>query len=83
MNQDIGLKLFPNPVSSQLNVSVNSIREGTFLHLYDMQGRIALKHAIEEGDNVLDITELEQGIYIAKLMSENQTVAVRRVVVMK
>ncbi len=66
--------LYPNPVSSQLNVAVSSPVRGTVtLQVVDMTGRILSQQvkAIAEGSNTvsLNVAGLSNGSYILKVVN--------------
>jgi hypothetical protein len=65
---DIGLEIYPNPVSDFLYIK--SDQEIISLNIYDMQGRVQM--AINGGDNMceVDVRHLIKGTYIVKVITD-------------
>jgi len=73
---DLKYILFPNPVSSILNISITSeINENTNIILMDVSGKVVkvFSRRILEGDNTfeLPIYEISSGIYILRIQSNS------------
>lgn len=65
-----GLKIYPSPAKSYLNINTESFTEKEFI-LYDILGKIALKAKIT--NQSIDISSLKKGIYIAKITEGGKT----------
>jgi hypothetical protein len=65
---DIGLEIYPNPVSDFLYIKTD--QEIISLNIYDMQGRVQM--AINGGDNMceVDVRHLIKGTYIVKVITD-------------
>lgn len=68
-------KLFPNPVSNQLNVSINSLEDQALIvQVLDLTGRVVLssKSNASVGNNIIELptTELNSGMYIVEIISD-------------
>jgi hypothetical protein len=68
----IGLRLWPNPATSVVNISVNLLQAGDYrLSLHDLSGRLVWEsnQALSAGENLLNIpvAEMEAGLYFATL----------------
>ncbi|MDA8904333.1 T9SS type A sorting domain-containing protein [Flavobacteriaceae bacterium] len=64
-NQQLGLKIFPNPVSSgyvTLKTSVSGIKN---VELFDLNGKIVLKTSLNT--NTLNVGSINPGVYFIKL----------------
>lgn len=62
-NENSGFSLYPNPVLSELFISVSSI-ENTYISVYDMLGnRVHLARATEKNMK-LDVSTLPSGVYV-------------------
>lgn len=72
------LGLFPNPASHQLNIRWDeALHKDCIIAIYDLSGRIRLEKKVEAsqhtGESIpLDISNLEEGLYLVRLISDNQ-----------
>lgn len=68
------LKIFPNPVADELNIIYNS--QGALLssklNIYNCNGIIVKTLSLRDGLNIIDVTELSQGIYFISFINENK-----------
>lgn len=76
-NEIAGLKLYPSPAKSYLNISSDRITEKQ-LTLYDILGKIAL--TTRTTNQTIDISSLTKGVYIAKITEEGKT-STRKVII--
>ena len=67
----IGLKLYPNPVLSVLNVEVDSNFINQTYSIVDGLGRVVLSGILNEVDTAIDVEQLSKGIYYLKLSDSN------------
>lgn len=63
-----GLKVYPNPVRNQLNVELN---ESASIELYNVNGQLAKEYKISTGLKSIDVSDLERGVYLLRIWSEN------------
>ena len=76
IDQDLGVRLYPNPASEQLTIEFNKKREGKIkIEIGDLCGRIIMPSTIITSDNLtnIDISMLNQGIFLLKFVSEHST----------
>jgi hypothetical protein len=79
-------KVFPNPTNSVVNVecTMNNVQLGEAeIQVVDMYGklvRIVETHGRASLQGTIDISDLANGVYFVKLMAEDKTIAVRKVV---
>ena len=59
--EDLGVKIYPNPVEDQLSFS--SPAQGT-LTLYNSIGEMVLSIEIEQGENIINTESLQSGVFI-------------------
>ena len=65
--------VYPNPVSTEINISFpKNVAQAEFV-LYNVLGEIVLKTRISPLKNRLDISRLTSGMYIASIASDNKT----------
>ncbi len=64
-----GYEVYPNPLNNtqQLNVVIPST-EANFL-LFNLNGQLMLQESIQEGANIIDLIELNNGTYLIKIES--------------
>lgn len=70
------LIIYPNPCSYVLNLLAADAQ----LYLYDQLGNLVLSEAIVQRARI-DVSELEAGVYLLQLVSNNEVYATRKVVV--
>jgi len=64
-----GIKLYPNPVQSVLNIEIES-SEAT-VELFNAQGKSMLKFDLDKGSNQISLATFPTGIYYAKIGNES------------
>jgi hypothetical protein len=76
------IRIYPNPAEDHINISFSGVTKGKIrLEIYDMQGRrhnIITLHSNEV--NSIDITDLGQGIYFAKIFVDNNLIAIKKII---
>lgn len=71
------LRIYPNPTSDNINLSMQeSPKEELQLELYNISGQLVLEKRLPAFDKEhrINIQHLQLGIYLVKLVSENQVV---------
>ena len=63
-----GLKLYPNPVISILNVDNNLTNQP--YNIIDTLGKVILKGNLNEGNNSINVEKLSKGIYYLKVLDK-------------
>ncbi len=71
--QDIHFALYPNPVSTQINISFPKNAESADFTLYNILGERILQTNITTLKNSIDVSGLSSGMYIASITSNNKT----------
>jgi hypothetical protein len=72
--------IFPNPTSTNFNVSYNLPREDEIIiALFDMQGKLKLqkssgKQGAGEHQETLDLTSIDQGTYVCRISGLNNAI---------
>ncbi len=86
---DYGLKIFPNPASSQIQVDLSlpdyDPAISTEIVLVDISGEIVQKYAMLDFVSLakLDISKLASGVYGVQLRQQNRVLAVEKLVVVR
>ncbi|GAA4896838.1 hypothetical protein GCM10023311_21980 [Flaviramulus aquimarinus] len=70
--------IFPNPTKNILNIKLNTSNKA-IANLYDMSGRLVLKQKLQTEQSVIDIKDLNAGIYVLKIEAKNK-VATKRII---
>ena len=75
-----GLKVYPNPASEYIQIDLpKEFIYGT-IQIIDLSGRISLDKRISKANSTINISELETGIYLIKLI-ENSNVFTNRLII--
>lgn len=77
---DTEVKVFPNPVSDKLSVSVSQSFEKAHLFIFDQIGRLVFEQANIFSENIVDVSYLTNGIYFLRIISENGTITEKIIV---
>jgi len=72
-------EIFPNPFNECINVSINEI-EDSYIVVYDLLGNIRYYEKIYKCDQKINLTHLEKGVYIIKLIINRNNVYYEKVV---
>jgi surface protein len=67
----ISLKLYPNPVLSVLNVTVDSNFISQHYNIFDGLGRVVLYGSLNEVDTNINVEHLSKGVYYLKVSDSN------------
>ena len=71
---DNSLHLFPNPVSSFLNVNTSSIASGEMVKVEDIFGRIVLSQQITSSSFRINVSKLANSIYLLTVINKNGSI---------
>ncbi|MES2565346.1 MAG: T9SS type A sorting domain-containing protein [Bacteroidota bacterium] len=74
------VNMYPNPTNGILNVSISSLEGNTSIELYDALGKLTLKEILSNDLNTISLNQFEDGIYFFKVINNNKTVKVGKVV---
>ena len=70
--QQVSVNTYPNPAKGILNVELNKeVRNGTF-DIYDSEGKMVGSFPATLLKNVISVSNLKNGIYYFRLMSDKQ-----------
>lgn len=65
------IKVYPNPVSSVLNVSISGTTSKATIKVYDLNGKLVLNRNASAGNTNLNINQFSNGIYVVKVIDTN------------
>ena len=75
------ISVYPNPTNGVLNISIPSELTGlTSIEVYDAIGKLAVKETLSNDANTINLSKLENGMYVFKIINNNKTVKVGKVV---
>ncbi|PKP21064.1 MAG: hypothetical protein CVU04_02565 [Bacteroidetes bacterium HGW-Bacteroidetes-20] len=63
------LNLFPNPAEKQITITNTSDQIGLKYLIFDMMGRIISQGELSKNENIINISELNAGVYFVKIMT--------------
>ena len=63
-NEAVAFNLYPNPASSSINVVAENDCE---IQIMDMAGRMVMVVNAVEGENAINVAELESGVYFVRM----------------
>lgn len=75
------LKIYPNPMSSVLNISIGNPSQKVDFEIYDTKGTVVLTGKLV--DQKIDIAKLNNGVYLLKVKGENQPVSTSKFIIEK
>ena len=67
-----GLSIFPNPASTQLEISIPQFAEAVDVVIYDLVGKQVQTVKIAEERTTIDISKLNRGIYLVHILGATQ-----------
>ncbi|WP_271425030.1 S8 family peptidase [Aequorivita sinensis] len=71
--QENQFALYPNPVTTEVNISFPKTAENAVFVLYNVLGEKILQTNIAASNNRIDLSNLTSGMYIASITSNNKT----------
>ena len=74
----MNVKLYPNPTTGQLTVVTEGMME---VEVYNLVGQCLLRQEVSEGNAIIDMSSLQNGVYMVKV-SANSGTAMQKVVKM-
>jgi len=66
------IRVFPNPSSSIIHFDVTGMGQSGYLEIYAMEGKKITHHILQDGVNIVNVKNLQNGIYFYKIFT-NQT----------
>jgi len=76
-NSNSSIKIFPNPITNQLNISFGDLSNVELIEVYDITGRKVYSNSLNENNTnlIIDSENWEKGMYIVKAKSESQNIS--------
>ena len=76
-----GMKLYPNPSTGVLHLSVEEHPRNAVVHVRDALGRTVLQRPLISHYNTVDLTTAGRGVYVVSVVAAGVRIAAQRVVV--
>ena len=75
------VSLFPNPNTGSVNITISNELTGSItLRVYDAIGKLVMSENLTNDANTINTSKLEAGIYIYKVINNNQEVKVGKMI---
>jgi subtilisin-like proprotein convertase family protein len=75
------IKVYPNPSSGVVNITVPDINEKTALTVYDLQGRMVYYQETNQVENSISLDRVQDGVYLIQI--ENTSGSITKKIVLK
>ncbi len=76
------IKVFPNPVRNNLTISITGFQSPALTFtLFDLNGRVMQTVLLEYGDNLMNMTALNPGIYFYRITDQGRIIKIDKIVV--
>ena len=76
-NNNLIVKLFPNPAGSLLNVWMEGMAKNTEIRVYDMMGKVVMQQQTTNTLTQLNISKLSAGFYLLRVNDGKETTAAK------
>ncbi len=70
------LSIYPNPAKDIINIKLNNY-QNTSATLYDISGRLMFEKKLNSDISSIDVSNLNNGMYLLKINAENKTITKR------
>lgn len=67
------INIYPNPVGSELHLSLNNAINSGKLSIVDITGKVMITKNIEQSTSTINVSTLPQGIYLLQFSNETHT----------
>ena len=61
------INVYPNPANESITILLPSLEKGARFEMYDITGKLCLKSQLVKEQNQIDISKLEEGLYLLKI----------------
>ncbi|HRP02289.1 MAG TPA: T9SS type A sorting domain-containing protein [Candidatus Kapabacteria bacterium] len=75
--KNLGISIYPNPIIDYLNIVNKSDFIFSKIKIFDLAGKLIFQNLINAESDKIDLTTLENGIYIIELSSNNKNLKVK------
>ncbi len=78
---NVKTSVFPNPASDQVNIKIEGEGSSYVVEIYDLSGRMIQSNILNNGVNTVSTADLQAGVYITVIKSDNLKVATNRLII--
>lgn len=71
LSDPIQVRLYPNPAEDQVRLTANDKMIGNTIRIYSLLGSEVAARAISSGHEVIDISGLQEGLYLYSIIDKN------------
>jgi len=69
---ELNVQVFPNPATDKINVLLSHQQKAS-ITLRNLNGQIVKSQQAEFNSNIIDISDLEAGVYVVEVKEENSS----------
>ena len=73
------LKIYPNPVTDWLNITLDNLNLDTDIAIFDINGKKIYTKKITTAINTINLSDLNAGVYLIKIQNSKKTIT-RRII---
>lgn len=77
----ITFSVYPNPASTNLNIKAITNGNNVVLKLYNIMGELVKTETIVDGNNLINVSNLTDGIYFYSVIKNNQIVETKKLII--
>ena len=75
--------VYPNPTTGDFNIAVKNASENTHIDLYNSLGQFVGQQQVQNGEKIIHITGLSEGVYFLTIFMDGVKVSTQKVLVIK
>jgi len=77
--------IYPNPAKDKITINLRGLQDlaGLNLQIYNIQGQLLIQQALKQDNTEIDITQLMQGVYVAKIKLGDGSIVQKKFIVIK
>ena len=84
VNNTINMKYYPNPASSNVTIEVKNAEGVNYeAFFYDLKGQLLKSESLRNTSNNVNVSDFNNGIYIVRIMNNNEVVGTTKLVISK
>lgn len=81
-NNNIYINIYPNPCSKYVYIEVDKNKiNSMYVKIKDLSGKLVLNERIYNGQNLLELSLLDNGLYLVELWSDERLEAVKKIII--
>ncbi len=79
-NHSSDITIYPNPATTKITIELSENNVAGTLFIYNVNGQELIKRQVFDRKNVIDISDLSNGIYFVMLRTEADVLAVKKII---